>query len=79
MIYHDLFLSILAMDSYNSGYGAVIGDGDPDDESDPDVLGEKSDGADRIGHATVSYNLVDSGILSESREAGFYAIAYEFE
>lgn len=77
MISKDLFLSILAMDSYNRGYNAGIAD---EGESDANGLGETSDGSVRIGGATVSFNLGDvaeTGFEQKAQDAGFYAIAYD--
>jgi hypothetical protein len=65
----DLFLAILAMDSYNRGYGAGLG-------SESDGLGSASDGSNKIGQATLSYNLEDAGIAQSAQAAGFYAVAY---
>ena len=64
----DLFLAILAMDSYNRGYGAGI-----------TGLSEVSDGTTKIGTATVSKNIQDAGISAEAQAAGFYAISYDTE
>jgi hypothetical protein len=62
-ISNDLMLAILAMDSYNRGYGAGID------------LGANSDTAGtRIGTATVTKNKGDEAAQS----AGFYAIAYDW-
>ena len=63
----DLFLSILAMDVYNRGYGPGINLG-----ANSDV----SDGSVSIGNATVSKNLKDAGLSALAEAAGFYAIAY---
>lgn len=70
----DLFLAILAMDSYNRGNGAGINDGGT---GDTNGLGDASDGSVRIGNATITYNLQDAGITDAAQAAGFYAVAYE--
>ena len=70
----DLFLAILAMDSYHRGAGAGINDGGL---SDTDGLGDSSNGSVRIGDATITYNLRDAGIFDASEAVGFYAIAYD--
>ena len=59
----DLFLSILAMDSYNRGYDAGIN-------------GLSQDSGTRIGNAFVSLNADDVGGVA--RSAGFYALSYEW-
>jgi len=66
----DLFLAILAMDSYNRGYDAGIKDGG---DADPDGLGSLGS---RIGNAIVSS---ESNTAENSSEvaAGFYAVAYQ--
>jgi hypothetical protein len=63
----DLFLAILAMDSYNRGYGAGINDGGA---NDTDGLGEAGK---QIGTATVKAVELPTG----SEAAGFYAVAYQ--
>ncbi|MGO6982523.1 hypothetical protein [Rhizobium leguminosarum] len=68
----DLFLSVLALDSYNRGYHSgiavsfdtAVGLGDT-----PDIS--------RIGSATVSYTIADAGISTAAFDTGFYAIAYK--
>jgi hypothetical protein len=69
----DLFLAILAMDSYNRGYNSGLTDGG---EGDPDGLGE----AGRVGSATIlnplSYGR-DQIELTNWQDAGFYALAYD--
>jgi len=67
----DLFLAILAMDSYNRGSGAGINDGG---SGDTDGLGASG----QIGTATINF---DSGVLTSGgvrldEPAGFYAVAY---
>lgn len=64
----ELFLSILAMDSYNRGYGDGIKGLDspgPDPESDSKI---------KIGEATLLFDANDRAGVA--RTAGFYAIAY---
>jgi hypothetical protein len=60
----ELFLSILAMDSYNRGYGAGLG-------SDTDGLG--SIAGTKIGNATI----LDNDLPTGSQAVGFYAISYK--
>ncbi len=62
----DLFLAILAMDSYNRGSGAGLNDGGG---GDSDGLGEAGS---QIGTATVLNIPLPQG----SEAAGFYAVAY---
>lgn len=61
----EVFLSLLAMDAYNRGVGALVGDL----ENIPNVS--------RVGTATVR---TDSDRLfgQDAVSAGFYAIAYEW-
>ena len=59
-ISNELFLSILAMDSYNRGYGEGI-----------EGLGGAGT---QIGNATIK----DSDIPAYSEQAGFYAVAYNW-
>lgn len=64
----DLFLAILAMDSYNRGYGAGISglnvrDTNPD--GTPKIV--------RIGNAAI----VDDKGDAAAQAAGFYAISYD--
>ena len=68
----DVFLSILAMDSYNRGYGAGISDAG---DSDPDGLGETKN-VSTVGTAIVSYTITDADLSNEAQASGFYAIAY---
>lgn len=63
----DLFLAILAMDSYNRGYDAGIKNAGDDD---PDGLGEFGS---RIGNASVMAVSLPEG----AQAAGSYAVAYE--
>ena len=64
----ELMYAILAMDSYNRGYDAVI-----------NGLSENSHTTVKIGDATIIYNLIDAGIRAEAIAAGFYAIAYSYK
>lgn len=59
----DLFTAIVAMDSYNRGYGSAVDFG-----TNSDAQGT------RIGNATVFWNKGDS----VAQAAGFYAIAYTY-
>jgi hypothetical protein len=59
----DLFLAILAMDSYNRGYNAGVGG--LSDAKDIEV------GSAKIVRASSSFE------TSEEVEAGFYALAYD--
>ncbi|TAG15016.1 MAG: hypothetical protein EAZ40_13925 [Rhodobacterales bacterium] len=63
----DLFLAILAMDSYNRGYDAGIKDGG---DNDPDGIGEFGS---QIGNASVMAVALPQG----AQAAGFYAVAYQ--
>jgi 4-diphosphocytidyl-2C-methyl-D-erythritol kinase len=62
----DLFLSILAMDSYNRGYNAGVG-------------GLSDSKGTKIGSATISTLLSDvaQGFEAKAQSAGFYALAYD--
>lgn len=62
----DLFLSILAMDSYNRGYAAGVGG-----------LSNKKDT--KIGSAAISTLLSDvaPGFEAKAQAANFYALSYE--
>jgi Lipase (class 3) len=64
----DLFLSILAMDSYNRGYGAGISDSVDNDQNG---LGLGVASA-RIGGATLGQDISTQA----AKEAGFYAVTY---
>lgn len=75
----DLFLSILAMDAYNRGYGAGLADGEglqDANRNDSDGLGEVG----KIGNATI-LTRADVGIEDATYDlwqtAGFYALAYD--
>ncbi|MCB2077621.1 MAG: hypothetical protein KDE55_07975 [Novosphingobium sp.] len=59
----DLFLAILAMDSYNREYGAGIG-----------VTGTSIGNADIISRTSLG---IDQATYSGWQAAGFYAIAYD--
>lgn len=60
----DVFLSILALDSYNRGYG-------------PGIELEDDNGT-QIGAATISKTTIDiPGFQSKAEDAGFYAVAYK--
>ncbi len=68
----DLFLAILAMDSYNRGYGAGI--------EDPAATGgglgvTGSTKAYKVGNATIK----DVDLPTGSQDAGFYAISYKLD
>jgi len=60
----DLFLAILAMDSYNRGAGAGID-------------GLSSEAGTTIGTATIGIDSSDDSGVAE--DAGFYAIAYTLD
>ena len=60
----DLFIAILAMDSYNRGYGQGLS------KNLPDVLGST-----QIGTAAIYDEKADA----EAQDAGFYAIAYDWQ
>lgn len=65
MMDRDLFLAILAMDSYNRGYGQGI----------KDLPASGS-----IGNATIQFDSLVLGGIGDNRDdaaAGFYAIAYD--
>jgi hypothetical protein len=64
----DLFLAILAMDSYNRGYDAGLMD---NGENDPDGLGDSPGTA--VGGATI----LDVDLPQGAQAAGFYAVAYQ--
>ncbi|MDZ7602045.1 MAG: hypothetical protein U1A06_11805 [Hoeflea sp.] len=69
---NELMLAILAMDSYNRGYDAGIGDGqNVVDGVDVDGLGEAGS---TIGSAVVLNFSVPQG----SQAAGFYAVDYQW-
>ncbi|WP_417415420.1 hypothetical protein [Hoeflea sp.] len=71
-ISQDLFMAILAMDSYNRGYDAGIGDGQNVVNCvDEDGLGAEGS---QIGNAVVS----QQDISEAAKAAGFYAVAYQW-
>lgn len=73
-ISRDLFLAILAMDSYNRGYDAGLADGG---DGDPDGLGLSSTEATYwVGSARVGS---DEFLPMGAKEAGFYAVAYRLD
>lgn len=67
----DVFLSLLALDAYNRGYGQGVFLQDGDNPNGQNETGRL------IGNAHVT---TQSTVLagSEARDAGFYAIAYEW-
>ncbi len=68
-INRDLLLAILAMDSYNRGYGQGIKGLEspgPNPDDDVDI---------RIGRAKITRDANDESGLAQA--AGFYAIAYD--
>jgi len=72
-IQQNLFLAILAMDSYNRGYNAGVDDGQNIVNGiDEDGLGGEGS---QIGNALVS----QQDISEAAKAAGFYAIAYEIK
>ena len=69
----ELFLSILAMDSCNRGYGSGITNAtNSDGETDETGLGRVGS---TIGNATV---IADNN-SPEAQESSFYALAYAFD
>ena len=64
----DLFLAILAMDSYNRGHTQKLLIQEGDSLSDQDEIGRK------IGDATIT----ESDLTQKAKDAGFYAIAYDW-
>jgi hypothetical protein len=64
----DLFLAILAMDSYNRGYGQNVKLEVGDDVTGRNEIGRK------LGNAVISAQ----NITAAAQAAGFYAIAYEW-
>ena len=65
----DVFLSLLALDSYNRGYGQNVLLNSGDSMVDQNEAGRK------IGSATI----IDVPLPSGSVAAGFYAIAYNWD
>jgi len=71
-ISQDMFMAILAMDSYNRGYEAGIGDGqNVVNGVDEDGLGAEGS---QIGNAVV----IQQDISEAAEAAGFYAVAYQW-
>lgn len=66
----DVFLAILAMDSYNRGYGAGLND---NGAGDGDGLGDAIGSG--IGSATI-LSVSSSAPTGAEVAAGFYAVAY---
>lgn len=68
----DVFLSLLALDSYNRGYGQLVFVNDGDNPNGQIETNR------RIGNARV---VGQSDVLDGSnvRDAGFYAIAYDWK
>ncbi|MGB7373243.1 hypothetical protein [Pontixanthobacter sp.] len=69
MMNSDVFLSLLALDSYNRGYGANVGG-----LSESGSIGNAS----IITRAEIFGNEADA-VLQSWQAAGFYAIAYEWQ
>ncbi|NMW31961.1 hypothetical protein HKD42_07805 [Altererythrobacter sp. RZ02] len=65
----EVFLSLLALDSYNRGYGQNV------------LLnnGDSTTNQNEIGRFLGSAQVVEQRITSEAQAAGFYAIAYEWQ
>lgn len=64
----DVFLSLLALDSYNRGYGQNVKLDASDSSTQQDEKGR------RIGNATILRDANDPEGIAQA--AGFYAIAY---
>lgn len=64
----DVFLSLLALDAYNRGYGQTV------------LLnqGDSTTGQDEVGRFLGSAQIIEQRINSEAQAAGFYAIAYDW-
>ena len=64
----EVFLSLLALDAYNHGYGQTV------------LLnqGDSTTGQDEVGKFLGSAQIIEQRINSESQVAGFYAIAYDW-
>ena len=69
----DLFLAVLAMDSYNRGYNAGIADG----EGATDANGNDADGLGEAGEKIGAATVLDFDLPDNSQSAGFYALAYD--
>lgn len=63
----DVLLSLLALDSYNRGYGQNLLTNKGDSTQGQDEIGRK------IGHASI----IADDISGFAQAAGFYAIAYQ--
>ncbi len=66
----EVFLSLLALDSYNRGYGQYVKLDNDDSTSSQDEEGRK------IGNATIIQDANDPEGVAQA--AGFYAIAYNW-
>ncbi|MFB0613000.1 hypothetical protein [Aurantiacibacter poecillastricola] len=66
----DVFLSLLALDSYNRGYGQNVLLNEGDSTANQNKAGR------RIGNATILTDANDPEGVAQA--AGFYAIAYEW-
>jgi len=64
----DVFLSLLALDAYNRGYGQNV----------LVNLGDSTTGQDEIGRFIGSAQIIEQRINSEAQASGFYAIAYDW-
>ena len=64
----DVFLSLLALDSYNRGYGQNV------------FLNEdhSTTGQNELGRLIGNARIVRQDITDQAQDAGFYAIAYEW-
>ncbi len=64
----EVFLSLLALDSYNRGYGqnVLITDGDSTDDQD------------EIGRWIGSAQIIADDLTQHAKAVGFYAIAYKW-
>ena len=63
----DLFLSLLALDAYNRGYGQGV----------LINLDDSKTGQDEVGRYLGSARIIERQISSEAQEAGFYGIAHD--
>lgn len=64
----DVFLSLLALDAYNRGYGQGV----------VTVKGDDAAGTDEIGRSIGLATIIADDISQNAQAAGFYAIAYEW-
>lgn len=71
--YADLMLAILAMDSYNRGYGAGLGDG-----VNVDGQGNDTDGLGEAGKQVGTATVLNVPLPQGAEAAGFYAVAYQW-